>query len=334
MKIITCAGYYRTGSSAITDYLSEFQSCSCVGSTEFRFIYDTDGIRDLEYNIVENNDRLNTSIAIKRFIRYTKILNGGLIRRGYKKYMGDSFMHHTQEFVERITELKSEAWSHIDRYERGSLFNFIDVALWLTAVKLSAGARCFSLLNIWHEKSYYSAIDEKTFCQYAIEYIEKVIGSITKEDAEYTVVDQLLPPSNLEAYLKYFRDIKVIVVERDPRDLFILENEIHRWGNIPYRNVVEFCKWFEITRRHRKREKCDQEHVLQLNFEDLVYKYDEVTQRLMQFIGLKAEDHVLPRSHFDPERSIKNTNMKEKYPQYSKEISYIEENLAEYLYSF
>ena len=31
MKIISCAGYYGTGSSAIVDYFSEFSSCFSFG---------------------------------------------------------------------------------------------------------------------------------------------------------------------------------------------------------------------------------------------------------------------------------------------------------------
>ena len=52
MKIITCAGYYGTGSSAVTDILGEFDNIHFMGDYEFRFIQDPGGIADLEYNIV------------------------------------------------------------------------------------------------------------------------------------------------------------------------------------------------------------------------------------------------------------------------------------------
>ena len=85
MRIITCASYYGTGSSAVTDLFSEFAGCSSTGDHEFRFIHDPDGIRDLEYNIIENNNRHNTSNAIKRFIKFAKQFDGGMLRKGYKK---------------------------------------------------------------------------------------------------------------------------------------------------------------------------------------------------------------------------------------------------------
>ena len=40
MKIITCASYYNTGSSAITDFFSEFDNIKSLGETEFRFLQD------------------------------------------------------------------------------------------------------------------------------------------------------------------------------------------------------------------------------------------------------------------------------------------------------
>ncbi len=333
MKVITCAGYYRTGSSAVTDLFSEFRGCANVGSLELRFIYDRDGIRDLEYGIVENNDRLNTSISIKRFMRFAKILNGGLLRRGYRRFFGDSFMKYTSEFMNQIIELKCPAWSHLDRFDIGIAFNCIDVILEKISFYLKENSR-FSLLKLMKTPSYYSAIDEKQFCQYAAQYIEKVICSLGREETEFYMIDQLLPPSNLKDYLKYFNDIKIVVVDRDPRDLFILENEIYRWGNIPYKNVRDFCSWYEITRRHRKKEVFDEESVYFLRFEDLVYHYEQTIGQLINFTGLHSENHLYRKTKFNPDISIRNTNMKARYPKYSEDIKYIEKYLDEYLYDF
>lgn len=44
MKIITCASYFGTGSSAVTDFVSEFNSVYSCTNMEFRFIQDPDGI--------------------------------------------------------------------------------------------------------------------------------------------------------------------------------------------------------------------------------------------------------------------------------------------------
>ena len=72
LRFITCASYHGSGSSAVTDLISEFDEVKSCGVEEFRFVHDSDGIADLEYNLVWNFNRVNTSRAINR---YLKIVN-------------------------------------------------------------------------------------------------------------------------------------------------------------------------------------------------------------------------------------------------------------------
>ena len=67
MKVITCASYYGTGSSAISDYISEFKGVKSLTDYEFRFAHDPDGLSELEYNLVENFNRHNSGHALKRY---------------------------------------------------------------------------------------------------------------------------------------------------------------------------------------------------------------------------------------------------------------------------
>lgn len=333
MRVITCAGYYRTGSSAVTDLFSEFEGCKSLTSYEFRFIQDPNGIRDLEYNLIENNHRHNTSNAIKNYYKFAKMLNGSLFRKGYKRYMGKTFMKETNKYIDNITELKTDTWWHYDRYQKGKFFNFIDVSLNKIAHKLKLKG-CTSLLKLSHEKGYYSAIDKKTFYTHTKNYIMNCLSSAMKEPSDFIMVDQLVPPSNISSYLNYFDDVKVIVVERDPRDLYLLEKTKYRWGVMPYKNVEDFCKWYEITRRRPKEQEIDQDKVMLINFEDLIYKYEETSKKLIDFVGLTNHKHVCPKKFLDPSRSIKGTNLKKKFPQYQKDVEYIEEHLKEFLYNF
>ena len=67
MRFISCASYYGSGSSAITDFVSEFDTVYSFTDEEFRFVQDPDGVSDLEYNLVENFNRHNSGHAIKRY---------------------------------------------------------------------------------------------------------------------------------------------------------------------------------------------------------------------------------------------------------------------------
>ena len=148
------------------------------------------------------------------------------------------------------------------------------------------------------------------------------------------MVDQIVPPTNTKRYLRYFNDIKVIVTERDPRDIFLLERNEWKWGVIPVKDVKEYVRWFRITRRFSNPADEDTSRVLRIQFEDLIYKYDETTSKVIDFVGIDPAHHVKPKTCFDPSKSIRNTNVAKRYPGFEDEIRYIESELKDYLYDF
>lgn len=329
MKIITCAGFYRTGSSAISDMFSEFENVYSFGDFEFRFIQDPDGISDLEYNICENPHRHNTSYAIKRFIKYSKFLNGSFYSKRYSGFFGTKYMEYTMDYVNEITELVCKSWWHRDQLDRGELFYFLDRVYSHIIAVFDKGKINTSMLQ--NELAYYTAIDKEKFYEATKRYIEKLLIICNKENKEFLMLDQLVPPTNIARYLNYFDDLKVIVVERDPRDLFVLENEYYAWGIMPYKNVDEFCNWYRITRKQAIQP--NNPNVIWINFEDLIYKYEETREKLMEFTGVKSAPGDKPGTIFRPEVSIKNTLVYKGKEKYRTAVEAIEKELPEYLYS-
>ena len=225
----------------------------------------------------------------------------------YRRPMGkDTFIKHTNEFVDQITELKCNVWCHIDQMEKGQLFDYFDkgfskVFRWFYKAFINSNGRLrYSFLEPLKESGYFSAIDKETFYRCVREYIEKVVGELNPENKEFVVVDQLLPPSNLYQYFNYFNDIKVVVVDRDPRDLYICAHEFYKEKIIPYFDVEQYCKWYEIVRRHRKNEVYDPNRVLFIHFEDLIYQYEIMSRKLIEFSGIGGDNWVAPRSYLDP----------------------------------
>lgn len=333
MKLITCAGYYRTGSSAISDFFSEFSNCTSFGDFEFRFIQDPGGISDLEYNLVENNHRHNTSHAIKKFIKLVNFLDGNFYSPRYRIFFDDKFYEYSMEYVDNITQLQCNAWWHMDRIDRGGLFYFIDRVYGKLMGFLQKGRANTSMLS-FREPAYFTHISKGEFYAYTREYINKLFSYANKNKSEFLMVDQLVPPSNINRYLNYFDDLKVICVERDPRDLYVLEKTKYRWGIMPYKDVETFCKWYIITREHRKREIDNKEKILRINFEDLIYQYDKTANKLIDFVGIGAENHTDKKTVFIPEKSVQNTKVFVNCPELVKEIQYIEFTLKEFLYDY
>ena len=99
-------------------------------------------------------------------------------------------------------------------------------------------------------------------------------------------------------------------------------------------NVEDFCKWFEYTRAHRKTEQFDDERVCFIQFEDMVYKYDDITKKIANWLGLELKAQTKKGQYFDPSRSVRNTCTWKKVKCDPAEIEYIENKLGEYLYNF
>ena len=74
--------------------------------------------------------------------------------------------------------------------------------------------------------------------------------------------------------------------------------------------------------------------VLKLQFEDLIYNYDASMERIYAFLGVTTAQHSAPRTHFDPAKSIQNTQLFRANEQYAREAEIIAELLPEYIYDF
>ena len=135
-------------------------------------------------------------------------------------------------------------------------------------------------------------------------------------------------------FIPYFKenDIKITVVDRDPRDVFLLGKKFQ--SNVfPKKDVKKFCEWYEWTRSIFYKDEQPKE-VLLLNFEDLVYDYENSRRRIFEHFGIDQIHHTPQFKYFNPEKSIANTQVWRLYPQYSQDINYIEKHLSKYLYDF
>ena len=162
--------------------------------------------------------------------------------------------------------------------------------------------------------------------------MDRIFGLANIENKPYMIVDQLVPPSNLSRYVRYFNELIVFVVDRDPRDIYI-EEKRYNWGPVPVDSVEDFCRWYEITRKHRKNEEFPP-NVYVVQFEDMIYKYNETRDKLIKIVGLDISHLEKEKKIFDPDWSIKNTNLVKRFPEYREDVAYITERLHDYVYDF
>lgn len=332
MNILTCISYYGTGSSAVTDFVSEFSNVKSMTNYEFRFAQDPDGLSELEYNLVENFNRHNSGHALKRYKKLVDYYGNHFLVKRYEPFFNNNWKKLSYEYIASLTDFSFPGCWQYDFYDRGPLYEFWhklpDRILHKTIWKRKIDKH----LLLTKENTYASHPTEDKFLSCTRKYTDSLLAEANKENKTFLMVDQILPSTNINRHIRYFNNIKAIIVDRDPRDLFLLAKYV--WNdNIVPSDVETFCKWFKYIRSNKEKENCDKNIVKFIQFEDLIYKYNETTKAIMEWIGLKEEDHNLAKKVFNPNLSIKNTRLWESIGT-SEEINYIKKNLENYLYCY
>lgn len=333
MKIITCASYYGCGSSAVTDLFSEYDGVKSLGEFEFRFLQDIDGVSDLEFHLTECPNRHNSGHALKRFMHLSKFNAGTKYNSRYEKYFNGQYLKLTKEYCDKLTLYSYTGHWFYDYYDHRSIKGYYAVQL---INKIMNRLRLIKWRPLRNEKTFGVITDKKQFLEYTRDYTHRLLKASAASGAEYLMIDQLIPSSNIDRCMQYIKDyIYVFVVDRDPRDLYTMAKYV--WINdtiIPTETPELFCKWFRFTRGCSEGQNTDPTRVIKIKFEDMIYHYLEMRDKLTAMVGLDESKHVHRFSGFNPRRSVVNTQSWKKHPQSIEAIQYIEKALPEYLYDF
>lgn len=332
-KVITCASYGGTGSSVVTDLLKEFNNMNSLGDYEFSIVHDVDGISDLQHNIVDDFHRMKVDEAIYRFKKLIRNLS-----KGYNPFFNNKFTSISEEYINELIDASWDGFwlQHFNRYGnfQRKLIYGLPRRLQELKYKLLAKKSEYEYVPHYKRSPMYFSFARERFFEVTRNYMEKLFDVIDEDYTnEYLVLDQLIPPSNTERYLKYFNDLKVIIVDRDPRDLYLLNKMFWNEGWIPSHDVEVFARWYRLNREHLKYENDDPNRVLRVRFEDFIFKYDETLAKLMEFIGVNQSNHIEKFKYFNPNVSIKNCRLWKKFNEHADDVKYIEENLSEFCYT-
>ncbi len=335
-RIIVPTGYMGSGSSAVTDLLSEYKDVSNdFKSFEYVFLHCPNGLFDLEDELLIGNNAIRSDYSIRAFENQMKNLYDKKFWwiGNYKKIIGPKFMDYTNEFVNNITEFKFNSyWYPHEEPNTKMIFKL----LVRKPFKIICRNKLFNKKILrYNDGMKVSYINADTFYKYSKEYIYNVLNEAC-HGKENVVFDQLLLPFNLFRVDNYFNDnLKVICVERDPRDVFLVNKYVWSFKNamIPIpTDVQQFCEFYKKMRESEK--KVDSNKILRIRLEDLIYKYDETVDLIQKFVGFTDKDHIRPKTKFIPEISIKNTQLFYGNKAFENEVKIIEKNLKDYLYDF
>lgn len=337
--ILIPVGYSGSGSSALVDLFSEYESCSIGKLPRFEHVilYTPNGLFDLEDRLHYNNSIHGSDAAIRLFVDEMKRLNYGNFGwfGSYQQNFGNIFMDNVDAFVCELVQYTAPGdWAFDYRYEKtitGAMKDTIKILLHRKR-KNKFG---YQVVRKSDEKILFSFVTPNTFYCAAKRFIYNYLQMISSDTSKNLVCDQLLLPHNVYRLDKYFDDAKAVIVDRDPRDMYVLSKYV--WPSMGFKRIFpdnpqDFVEFYRGL--HQSVPSYESANVLQIHFEDLVYNYEKTVSKIEHFTGLKGEEHNNKYRKFNPKISVKNTQNFRIKQEWECEVKYIEESLSEYLYEF
>ena len=337
MNKIAVVGYHATGSGVIDDLLRELDNTSFTAyNAELRILHDPDCISDLEYHIVKDPHRSGSGLAIKRFINYCKTET-----RMEERIFGDKWMLLVTSYAESLCIHKYKGWMSCETQLlpiRTRLVGKIKKAFFYV-LRQKPFSNIFPTSfqrPRWYNyypniTTYYANLSENEFLEKTKSFVESLCNIINVDKKEFVVLNQFTSSHNPMRDLRYVDDMKVIIVDRDPRDLFV-HNVIMKDHRLPS-DPLKFAKQYRLMRKRCAEE--DPAKVLHVQYEDMIFKYDETVPVIMDFLGIDASHHIKKKTCFKPGVSINGTQLWiYKATKYVNEIQIIEKELPDMLYVF
>lgn len=339
---LAITGYYGTGSSAVIDLLRSYDEVYVAPyddrAYEHVVFYASGGLFDLCRLLGAGNSPFSSDMAVNNFIQAMHRLNDNDLAwfGSYEKLFGKRFMDACMRFVDAISETRPGTTSdHVVK----SRFSLVKAAAQL-AVRLTTKRR-FSQYGVHFkrngmpvrialptEEELYSAAREFTSAYFAL-FDDNGRGRVK-------VFDHCIWPSQVDAFDRCFDDsFKVIVTQRDPRDIFLSNKHVwftpplgHGEPHFPLDPVVFAEEWEKTVVKH-----FDSSRVMTVQFEDLIYRNGDTVAQIESFLGLDKPTGYAKLA-FDPNKSIENTQLFNVNDEWRHDGERVKELLPDYVYRF
>lgn len=332
---VNVSGFFYSGSSAMVDLLKEFRGCY-ESNAEIRFIKDPYGIVQLEDALVNRWELINSSAAISDFLDLCKkgCRNGkGLFApAGFnlKNTISKDFLKITEKYIAELSDYTYKKDFYHYKFKKSYLKYVIDRYRWAIEY-LSKGKLKTANRNI--ATCYFAHPTQERFNEATKNYFNELFeDKISEIEGNYIILDQAISPNNTQVIHRYFHKSKMIIIDRDPRDMYV---DSIQWGDgmeKQYQTKDAAMRYVLQAKALRDNIILDDD-ILYVRFEDLIIKYDETRLRILQFLGLEENDHINKKKFLKPEVSIKNIGIWRKfYKECQAAIDTIKEELPELCY--
>ena len=352
---VVVSGFGATGSSSVIHFLREqygFVDPKPKGNTfEFRLIKDPGGLMDLR-RALKKNSYWNNYSYIHDFINQTKV-NSRLSKSNFltrflwpselkyqqgfalDKLTNNNFSDLTEKFIFELVDVKHKFnwWNHYRN------LNFYQELIQHVQNKFTKSENNSFLVKI-------KDLDEEEMNNNFANYLDQIFKFIVEVYLKkyhwfdtktlslnkfHLLLDQGVLPEEIDESIKILPEgTKIIVVSRDPRDVYISsmsQNSLTR--NFPS-DVKEFCKIYKTQYQHFNNQKS--QNILHLKFENWIFENKKEIQRIEDFLKTKLNSNKKFEGKFFSIEWSKSRIGKWKNYQDKSKIEYIRNSFSEEIF--
>lgn len=331
-SIVAVGGRYATGGSAARDFFRD-QPSFAVFPNEFRILKDEGGLLGFRQSLSTTRSAENSDMAARRFEEiFTKYGRAGRIRKlqipgnSYDKFTGGTFSRASREFLDGLTAYTYPMDSFLYDLEKSRLAFLLSIF------------RKMVLKQSVEQLARMIFFDPDDFDRLAQQYLESVFLSmrsfLEKPPDSTLVLHNLLSHNSVEeahAARSLIPSLKVVIVERDPRDVFL---DIPHRRYLPPGTVSSRAQAFVRFHKYLRQDSNqldEQPWVTTVSFENLVLNTRETLAGLAKFLG--PEGNEVPYKvgpHFDPRASAASVGLwkRAKAPEVRDAVDFIGRELG------
>ena len=220
LRYLDLSGYAFTGKHAVIDLMREFEGYTIAPfQFEFNLLRIQGGIRDLETALVDDWSPIRSDAALRRFRKLSQRLaakNAWARPRTWFEAVGwnydDFFKGQFSPTVDAyVRSLVEASWRTEWPYPAGEIG-----ALELFRRKLLQKAGVRSAFDFEY---FLTAPDD--FLKRTRDFLQALLTAFADPGAHTVVMHNSLEPFNPSRGLRYLEDARCIVVDRDPRDVYV-----------------------------------------------------------------------------------------------------------------
>jgi hypothetical protein len=260
---------------------------------------DPHGLLDLELSIVDNWEFIRHNTAINDFLEYCSMLGRGesifkKVGKNFSDILYIDFMKESIEYVNRINNFTYFGDTMLHRYRLNALQSFKQ------RLNSKLGLSNAALMH-------FSRPTKERFLVETNRYLRRLFENYAaNKNVHKVVLDQAISPTNIKKTLKYFDNAKLIIVDRDPRDIYanMIDKKMFLGMDILNDELAhKYIEWHRIVRQQSIQDVDNapmQDKVLRLNFEDLFLHYEGTIKKIKEFLEIDF-NHKDKGVKFNPE---------------------------------